>query len=193
MKKYFLISLLIFSAISFTGCGTKNIAYDKYNIERDLNSNISKIDNKSIKIVDLSQQKIVRKLGNKSYSFVTYELEASKMNTEISKEFFKQYFNLVESGEELFTVESKITDYSITGGTGNPNNLNVDLTLDIKVIKNGKTILNKTYSKRASGVTVWEWRLTLDETTFRKLQKGVLSIYENEFKADLLKALKENK
>ena len=192
MKKYFLISLLIFSAISFTGCGTKNISYEKYSIERDLNSNISKIDNKSIKIVDLSQQKIVRKLRNKSYSFVTYELEASDMNKEISKEFFNQYFTMNQNNENVFTVNSKIKDFVIRN-TANPNNSNAEVEVEFTVIKDNKTILNKIYRKESLGNTIFEIRLTTEEITFRKLQKTVLSIYENEFKADLLKALKENK
>ena len=102
MKKYFLISLLIFSAISFTGCGTKNISYEKYSIERDLNNNIGKID-KSVKLIDSSEQKVIRKLGNKSYSFRTYELEASDMNKEISKEFFNQYFTMNQKQFQVFS------------------------------------------------------------------------------------------
>ena len=64
MKKYFLISILIFSAISFTGCGTKNISYDKYNIERDLNSNISKIDNKEVVVFSVFHHKNTEQLNN---------------------------------------------------------------------------------------------------------------------------------
>ena len=56
----------------------------------------------------------------------------------------------------------------------------------------GKTILNKSYKKTADGVVLFELRLTLDETTLRKLQKTVFSIYNNEFKKDLIEALKNN-
>lgn len=192
MKKYFLISLLIFSAISFTGCGTKNISYEKYSIERDLNSNISKIENCNIVLIDKSKTIITKKPNNNNISFVNFQLEASDINTKISNEFFSQYFLLDNKSKELFTVESQISDFSIMT-TGNPNDYRVLLTMDFKVIKNGKVILNKTYTKTAPGIVIWEWRLTPLEITFRKLQKGVLSIYENEFKTDLLKALKENK
>ncbi len=192
MKKYFLISILIFSAISFTGCGTKNISYEKYSIERDLNSNISKIENCNIVLIDKSKTIITKKPNNNNISFVNFQLEASDINTKISNEFFSQYFLLDNKSKELFTVESQISDFSIMT-TGNPNDYRVLLTMDFKVIKNGKVILNKTYTKTAPGIVIWEWRLTPLEITFRKLQKGVLSIYENEFKTDLLKALKENK
>lgn len=191
MKKYFLISILIFSAISFTGCGTKNISYEKYSIERDLNNNIGKID-KSVKLIDSSEQKVIRKLGNKSYSFRTYELEASDMNKEISKEFFNQYFTMNQNSENVFTVNSKIKDFVIRN-TANPNNSNAEVEVEFTVIKDNKTILNKIYRKESLGNTIFEIRLTTEEITFRKLQKTVLSIYENEFKSDLLKALKENK
>ena len=191
MKKYFLISIFNFSAISFTGCGTKNISYEKYSIERDLNNNIGKID-KSVKLIDSSEQKVIRKLGNKSYSFITYELEASNMNKEISKEFFNQYFTMNQNSENVFTVNSKIKDFVIRN-TANPNNSNAEVEVENTEIKDNKTILNKIYRKESLGNTIFEIRLTTEEITFRKLQKTVLSIYENEFKADLLKALKENK
>ena len=189
MKNIILIFVIIFVATVFSGCSYK-MDYDKYSIERNLNNNISKIDG-NIKIVDLSEQTLTRKL--KSYSVDKFVLEASNVNTEISKEFFNQYFSLNKNSADLFIVETKLEDYTISSIIGNPNNLNVEVKLNIKVIKNGKVILDKKYVKMAPGVTYWEWRLTLVETTITKCMKGVLSVYENEFKADLLKALKENK
>ena len=144
---------MIFSAISFTGCGTKNISYEKYSIERDLNNNIGKID-KSVKLIDSSEQKVIRKLGNKSYSFRTYELEASDMNKEISKEFFNQYFTMNQNSENVFTVNSKIKDFVIRN-TANPNNSNAEVEVEFTVIKDNKTILNKIYRKESLGNTIF--------------------------------------
>ena len=72
MKNLFLIIIAIFAAIAFTGCGAKNISYDKYSIEKNLNKDIDKISNQNINIIDLSDEIIVKKLGNKSYSLRSF-------------------------------------------------------------------------------------------------------------------------
>lgn len=192
MKNLFLIIIAIFAAIAFTGCGAKNISYDKYYIEKNINKDISKINGKSVKLIDSSEQKITRSLysaiGIKSPT-ISYELEASSINKNISNEFINQYFN--NSGEEVFIINSKIKDFGIKG-TLNPNNMDTYVEMEFTVTKNGKIILNKSYKKKADAIVLIELRLTLDETTLRKLQKTVLSIYETEFKKDLIEALRKN-
>lgn len=192
MKNLLLIIISIFAAIAFTGCGAKNISYDKYYIEKNINKDISKINGKSVKLIDSSEQKITRSLysaiGIKSPT-ISYELEASSINKNISNEFINQYFN--NSGEEVFIINSKIKDFGIKG-TLNPNNMDTYVEMEFTVTKNGKIILNKSYKKKADAIVLIELRLTLDETTLRKLQKTVLSIYENEFKKDLIEALRKN-
>lgn len=192
MKNLFLIIIAIFAAIAFTGCGAKNISYDKYYIEKNINKDISKINGKSVKLIDSSEQKITRSLysaiGIKSPT-ISYELEASSINKNISNEFINQYFNNL--GEEVFVINSKIKDFGIKG-TLNPNNMDTYVEMEFTVTKNGKIILNKSYKKKADAIVLIELRLTLDETTLRKLQKTVLSIYETEFKKDLIEALRKN-
>ena len=58
----------------------------------------------------------------------------------------------------------------------NINSMRIDLTMDFKVTKNGKVILEKRYVKTAPGITYWEWRFTINETTIKKAQKGDLII-----------------
>ncbi|WP_152057968.1 hypothetical protein [Aliarcobacter butzleri] len=192
MKNLLTTLILIIAGIIFSGCSAKNIAYDKYTIERDINKDIDKISGKSVKIIDSSEQKITRSLysaiGIKSPT-ISYELEAASINKNIANEFINQYFN--NSGEEVFIINSKIKDFGIKG-TLNPNNMDTHVEMEFTVTKNGKTILNKSYKKTADGVVLFELRLTLDETTLRKLQKTVFSIYNNEFKKDLIEALKNN-
>ena len=192
MKTLLTTLILIIAGITFSGCSAKNIPYDKYSIERDINKDIDKISGKSVKIIDSSEQKIIRPLysgiGIKSPT-ISYELDASSINKNVANEFINQYFN--NSGEEVFIINSKIKDFGIKG-TLNPNNMNTTVEMEFIVTKNGKTILSKTYKKESEGIVIWEWRLTLDETTFRKLQKTVFSIYNNEFKKDLIEALKNN-
>ena len=101
-------------------------------------------------------------------------------------------FPIVEKEIRSEDQYSKIKDFVIRN-TANPNNSNAEVEVEFTVIKDNKTILNKIYRKESLGNTIFEIRLTTEEITFRKLQKTVLSINENEFKADLLKALKENK
>ena len=196
MKNLFLIIIAIFAAIAFTGCGAKNISYDKNFIEKNINKDISKINGKSVKLIDSSETKIVKKMGlaiKGAYSpILAYELEASSINKQISKEFINQYFNNNENNtEEVFVINSKIKDYLISR-TLNPNDMNVEIEMEFTVTKNNKVILTKNYKKEVEGVVIWEWRVTVDETAFRKLQKGVFSIYENEFKKDLIEALRKN-
>lgn len=195
MKNLFLIIIAIFAAIAFTGCGAKNIAYEKYSIERDLNQDIDKISGKSVKLIDSSEEKIVRELGlaikGAKSPFMSFELDAANINKEISKEFISQYFNTNTKGDEVFVINSKIKDFLISKSL-NPNNMNVDLEMEFTVYKNGNKILSKTYKKEASGIVIWETRLTVFETTYRKLQKGVFSIYQNEFKKDLIEVLRKN-
>ncbi len=196
MKTLLTSLILIIAGITFSGCSVKyDISYDKYSIERDLNKDIDKISGKYVKVIDSSEQKLSRDLGlaikGAKSPFMSFELEASNMNKEISKEFIDQYFANNSNGEEVFIVNTKIKDFLISK-TLNPNNMNVEIEMEFSVTKNGKIILNKTYKKESAGIVIWETRPTVTETTYRKLQKTVFSIYNNEFKKDLLEALKNN-
>ena len=195
MKNLLTTLILIIAGIIFSGCSAKyEIPYDKYSIERDINKDIDRISGKSVKIIDSSEQKLVRELGlavkGAKSPFMSFELQAATMNKEISKEFINQYFT-GNSGEEAFVINTKIKDFLISKSL-NPNNMNVDIEMEFIVTKNGKTILSKTYKKESEGIVIWETRLTVTETTYRKLQKTVFSIYNNEFKKDLIEALKNN-
>ena len=113
------------------------------------------------------------------------------MNKEIAKEFFSQYFKVVNGANSAFTVNTSIQNFSISNSL-NPDNQNVNLEMKIEVIKNGQVILSKIYKKEAPGIVIFTGlRLSPTEMTIRKLQKGILSIYEQDFKQDLLKALAE--
>lgn len=194
MKKN--LSLLIISILStflLSGCSTMNITYDKYNIERNLNQNISKISSKSVMINDFSEEVIARNFNDKTYTF-GFELEASKINNEIAKEFFSQYFEVINNKDSIFTVNTSLVNYSIYSKSFNPDNWSVDLTLKIEVIKEGKKILSKRYYEEAPDTVLYAGlRLSPEEMNFRKLQKGILYIYETKFKPDLLEALEKEK
>ncbi len=88
MKTLLTTLILIIAGITFSGCSAKNIPYDKYSIERDINKDIDKISGKSVKIIDSSEQKIIRPLysgiGIKSPT-ISYELDASSINKNIAK------------------------------------------------------------------------------------------------------------
>lgn len=179
----------ILAALVFTGCGTTSIVYNKYNIDRNLNKNVSKIDTQSVTINDNSKVEMVRKLNDLSISAVSYKLNGANMNTEISKEFFAQYFTVTNGSNSQFTVNTALVNYSIHNSL-NPDNQNVNLEMKIEVLRKGKVILTKTYKKEAPGVVIYAGlRLSPTEMTIRKLQKGILAIYEQDFKPDLLAAL----
>ena len=188
MWKYFIYTCLL---VLFTGCGTKEISYNKTFIDYNLNSKIKKIDNKNIVINDKSKSMIVKKLNNLSYSAVTYNLNASQVNQNVSQEFFKQYFKNVGTNLDnpFLVVNTELVDYTIFN-TPVPDNQKVTLQLKVEVLYKNNVILAKTYNSEVKDFIIIGWDLTPTSNTFEKLHKGLLNIYETEFKKDLIEALK---
>lgn len=188
MWKYFIYTCLL---VLFTGCGTKEISYNKTFIDYNLNSKTKKIDNKNIVINDKSKSMIVKKLNNLSYSAVTYNLNASQVNQNVSLEFFKQYFKNVGTNLDnpFLVVNTELVDYTIFN-TPVPDNQKVTLQLKVEVLYKNNVILAKTYNSEVKDFIIIGWDLTPTSNTFEKLHKGLLNIYETEFKKDLIEALK---
>lgn len=188
MRKYFIYTCLL---VLFTGCGTKEISYNKTFIDYNLNSKTKKIDNKNIVINDKSKSMIVKKLNNLSYSAVTYNLNASQVNQNVSQEFFKQYFKNVGTNLDnpFLVVNTELVDYTIFN-TPVPDNQKVTLQLKVEVLYKNNVILAKTYNSEVKDFIIIGWDLTPTSNTFEKLHKGLLNIYETEFKKDLIEALK---
>ena len=188
MWKYFIYTCLL---VLFTGCGTKEISYNKTFIDYNLNSKTKKIDNKNIVINDKSKSMIVKKLNNLSYSAVTYNLNASQVNQNVSQEFFKQYFKNVGTNLDnpFLVVNTELVDYTIFN-TPVPDNQKVTLQLKVEVLYENNVILAKTYNSEVKDFIIIGWDLTPTSNTFEKLHKGLLNIYETEFKKDLIEALK---
>jgi hypothetical protein len=188
MWKYFIYTCLL---VLFTGCGTKEISYNKTFIDYNLNSKTKKIDNKNIVINDKSKSMIVKKLNNLSYSAVTYNLNASQVNQNVSQEFFKQYFKNVGTNLDnpFLVVNTELADYTIFN-TPVPDNQKVTLQLKVEVLYKDNVILTKTYNREVKDFIIIGWDLTPTSNTFEKLHKGLLNIYETEFKKDLIEALK---
>ena len=188
MWKYFIYTCLL---VLFTGCGTKEISYNKTFIDYNLNSKTKKIDNKNIVINDKSKSMIVKKLNNLSYSAVTYNLNASQVNQNVSQEFFKQYFKNVGTNLDnpFLVVNTELADYTIFN-TPVPDNQKVTLQLKVEVLYKNNVILTKTYNSEVKDFIIVGWDLTPTSNTFEKLHKGLLNIYETEFKKDLIEALK---
>jgi hypothetical protein len=188
MWKYFIYTCLL---VLFTGCGTKEISYNKTFIDYNLNSKTKKIDNKNIVINDKSKSMIVKKLNNLSYSAVTYNLNASQVNQNVSQEFFKQYFKNVGTNLDnpFLVVNTELVDYTIFN-TPVPDNQKVTLQLKVEVLYKNNVILAKIYNSEVKDFIIVGWDLTPTSNTFEKLHKGLLNIYETEFKKDLIEALK---
>lgn len=188
MWKYFIYTCLL---VLFSGCGTKEISYNKTFIDYNLNSKTKKIDNKNIVINDKSKSMIVKKLNNLSYSAVTYNLNASQVNQNVSQEFFKQYFKNVGTNLDnpFLVVNTELVDYTIFN-TPVPDNQKVTLQLKVEVLYKNNVILAKTYNSEVKDFIIIGWDLTPTSNTFEKLHKGLLNIYETEFKKDLIEALK---
>lgn len=188
MWKYFIYTCVL---VLFTGCGTKEISYNKTFIDYNLNSKTKKIDNKNILINDKSKSMIIKKLNNLSYSAVTYNLNASEINQNVSQEFFKQYFKNVGTNLDnpFLVINTELADYTIFN-TFVPDNQKVTLQLKVEVLYKDNVILKKTYNHEVKDFIILGWDLTPTSNTFEKLHKGLLNIYETEFKKDLIEALK---
>ena len=188
MWKYFIYTCVL---VLFTGCGTKEISYDKTFIDYNLNSKTKKIDNKNIVINDKSKSMIIKKLNNLSYSAVTYNLNASQINQNVSQEFFKQYFKNVGTNLDnpFLVINTELADYTIFN-TPVPDNQKVTLQLKVEVLYKNNIILSKTYNSEVKDFIIVGWDLTPTSNTFEKLHKGLLNVYETDFKKDLIESLK---
>ena len=116
--------------------------------------------------------------------------ENSKISM-ISQEFFKQYFKNVGTNLDnpFLVINTELADYTIFN-TPVPDNQKVTLQLKVEVLYKNNVILAKTYNSEVKDFIIVGWDLTPTSNTFEKLHKGLLNIYETEFKKDLIEALK---
>jgi len=198
MRTLFNTLILITGAMFFlTGCSTTNGPYTPKYVNGVLKHNLSEVKETVIvkqhaeKIVTKNPESVRGKLGKLA-------LHTSAIGDNVTKDFFEQYFNNVafgnESQEGLLYVNFEVLDYTYYHGAIADASV-VSLDTKITVKKNGKEILNKHYTKTVDSNTYFNVNIfnhTLKTIAVETFHKGVLDIYENQIKPDLLKALKEN-
>ena len=103
----------------------------------------------------------------------------------------KQYFKNVGTNLDnpFLVVNTELADYTIFN-TPVPDNQKVTLQLKVEVLYKNNVILAKTYNSEVKDFIIVGWDLTPTSNTFEKLHKGLLNVYETDFKKDLIESLK---
>lgn len=192
--RYLLILIISLTVFFISGCsytGVYNPAYIKGNINNSL------IKEKQIDVaikesnVKISKHPISRK-GRKTTLF----LNIGNINTQVTKEFFAQYFKDVKISKEktskgLF-IDSSITDFKYAYGEGFSDDCKIWFTLNLKVYFNDKKILDKSYNEfYNNNVLLTEHSLTLFYEPVEAFHKGLIEVYSKQVVPDLVEALKK--
>lgn len=193
MKFLFPLSSL-FIIIIFSGCGGK-FMYEPEYISKEVNPYYSKVNTYNIDILE-KKTSLNRNPEGAQFKTVNIEINVGEVNTNVSKEFFQQYFNKVDivpniksQSAHKLSIDSTINDFSYKFNKFSDGS-EVSVSLTINVYKDGQTILSKIYNIRKSNEIIWSpFRLTKTDALIELFHKTVLSIYENEFKKDLVDAL----
>jgi len=189
MKNILLSLMLGLVMLSVSGCSYKT-AYNKDYIDRQINTNLSKVSESKVTIVKESQ--VVDSVADFS---LTFNISTGSIKTHIAKEFFKQYFDkvvLVKPSDiptEGLVIETSldIEYFSVTVAEG----ATAIFSLNIVALNNNKEILNKTYKvdKNLSGIQLGMGTSNFEEPN-ELLHKEIMNIFETKFKEDLLIALR---
>lgn len=190
MKNLLIIISGILLSILFTGCSTStfNQAYTNGKVK----NNLHKVSNKiSISYVK-NEENIISKRPNSFLGGLRYfNVDVGTVNNGVLKEFLSQYFSNISNPEVGdIKIISKITNFEHENFFGGKK---IDIYLSTKVYYKSKLILDKKYIS-VNQKEIFIAGLDLDGLSYAEelFHKVVLSIYENQFKPDLLTALKEN-
>lgn len=193
MRNIVSVTLLIVLGIFFTGCSTTTFQFNQKHVDFKISKNIKQVKEFRISIADKEEYNIKKRplgLVGKAHSKVL----TGNFNEEILYSMLTQYFNEVRVSNnknvDLF-IDSKILDFEfsnlMTGG------IELQLKIDINVYKNKKMILNKIYNSTITeDGKFFSIRLDSSELQAQFFSVALYRFYDEKFKPDLLKALKEN-
>lgn len=198
MKKVLMYAAMLFVMFMFTGCVTNKINYTQDYTQYNLNKNINKV-----KDMEVSIEYPEGEIGKKANSFAgggSKTVLSNRLNAEIMKDYLSQYFEDVavsrKGSYENFThfkIETKIIDFQHSKSAFS-GAIDLEISIDVKVSLGDKTILNKTYKEFREGedIVMDASMRTGWDFASEQFHKHILAFYKEEFKTDLLKALKEN-
>lgn len=191
MKKLILIISSLTILVFFSGCGATG-TYQPEFIAKEVNPYYSKVMKENVVIFPNDITQLSKSPDSVRGKLSSLNLDVGTMNNNIAKEFFGQYFTNVSfskiDNNGLF-IKSKILDYKYSYG-GVSDSTEMTINLQIEVYYHNKLLINKTYKKTADNSIILTFSsLTLKDGAIELFHKLLLSIYEEDFKKDLLEAL----
>jgi hypothetical protein len=191
--KYINFLILLGLVLLFNGCMTTNINFQESSINGIKKSKLNKVSNTSINIKEKEDVFIKKRPDSMYGKATTVNVNMSELNNNSLKAALSQYFNNVNisNNEADIVISSDFLDYSYEYGVLESVKLNVKVA--VKVYKNNKLILSKSYDFTSSLYVIASLKISLAEFTEEKFNKTLFELYETKFKPDLLKALEENK
>lgn len=190
MKNLLVIISTILLSVLFTGCATSS--FNQAYTDGKIKTNLNKVS-KNISVSYLKNEKnIISKRPNSLLGALRYfTVDVGSVNNGVLKEFLSEYFSNV-SNDEVSDIKiiSKITNFERENFFGGAR---MDVYLSTKVYYKNKLILDKDYISKNQQVIIIAG-VDFDGLSYVEelFHKATLSIYENQFKKDLLIALKEN-
>lgn len=191
--KYINFLILLGLVLLFNGCMTTNINFQESSINGIKKSKLNKVSNTSINIKEKEDVFIKKRPDSMYGKATTVNVNMSELNNNSLKATLSQYFNNVNisNNEADIVISSDFLDYSYEYGVLESVKLNVKVA--VKVYKNNKLILSKSYDFTSSLYVIASLKISLGEFTEEKFNKTLFELYETKFKQDLLKALEKNK
>ncbi|KHG33013.1 hypothetical protein [Sulfurospirillum sp. MES] len=190
MSKSISIFITLFITIILTGCGTKGLYHEEY-ISKDIKPNLNKVTNTEVCLASYNNEFITRRM---SHPLPDNEitLKAGEINYKILNEYTKQYFNQTSSScnNTSLKIDSHIKDFKYDFnffGKGT-----VFITLNIKVSKGEKLILDKNYFIEKDNKIITNFFSITQKSTDNIIElyhRSLLNFYETDFKKDLLEVL----
>lgn len=199
MLKILIIS--VFVAFGLTGCvAPYKVEHNPAIAKEFISQETNKVKSISIQIKEKSAPLLERKINNFSIG-QGLEYSPRKINTDISINVFKKYFDTVGLDSGDIVIETNIYDFLIEKQMGLLTGNTLTTTkLHVKVIYKDKVILDKNYEDK----TVVKFISTKDDAIFASMKAGeviisnslhfnLINIYHDMLVPDMIKALKESK
>lgn len=198
MKSLYIILIATLCSFFFSGCGVAmkmqpvNDANDR-SVQYKIN--VAKVD----KIVSIKpsnkNDNTIDKQGRPGVTWTT--VITQDFTNSVSTDFLGQYFKnvVISNNEEFLSFKFDITKIKMIKLGNQPK---YDIEYQVSVFKDARLILEKTYKGKIKAPFMIESKYgfsPIEGTELfaeKAIQKGYFNLLEEQFKPDLLKALKEN-
>lgn len=193
MKNIILFVSSFFIMGLFSGCSFK-ANYDNAYISRNINHNYAKVETQEMNIIKTNN---ILKRSPSSFNGggSSLEVPVGDISSNILKEFYSQYFSKVETTNSLntnakYNTKIEFIDFQYAYGEFNDSS-KILIKMRIIFYENGIEKLNKIYEKEENNkvfLVMTGFTRPIDKT-YELFHKIILSVYEEDFKKDLLAVL----